>query len=451
MTSLNILTEPGGAAVKPAGELIKETTSVCPSCLKRLPATVLRVDNTVVMRKRCPDHGSFEALLAADAALYWEPVGDAVCGTGCCSTGHSCTLIFEVTERCNLSCPTCFTDSSPKRERRMSLEQFGTQLDALLGKGKGTADIVQLSGGEPTTHPDIEAMIALCFERGVERVYLNTTGVRLGKDAGFAERLGELNGKSGDRLQLYLQFDGFRPSTHQLLRGVDSLGEVKQRALANALANDIYVLPVMTVTRGVNLDEIGPLLKMALEHHPKTNCVMLQPAFYGGRYDNERPQKRMTAAELAHEVAAQSGGMFDVSDFGPLPCGHPNCFAMAVGFVRDGEMIPVSRYFPRIDTWDQPDVSARISRFADRMPQTLLETLGEDEVVDTLLDMLASGGDDEVDWSNHRSFFMVGIKPFMDAHNYDQDRVDKCCVHVVDPEGNPRSLCEYNTLYRDQP
>ena len=427
---------------------IKRTLSVCPACLTKVPAEVFERDGAVFMTKRCPDHGEEEVLVASDAAFYWHDEKTAgACGDGC-ALGHSCTLIFEITDACNLTCPTCFTASSPHETRAMTFEEFDAKLARLLAAGRKDADIVQLSGGEPTIHPDLERMIEACFARGIRRVYVNTNGVRLGKDPDVAKRLGALN-KGDQSLQLYLQLDGLRDETSGLIRGRRGLSEVKRRAIANATEQGLYVLPVMTVTRGINTDEIGDVVRTALAHHPRMNTVILQPAFYAGRYEHDRPNEgRVTTGEVARLVEEQTGGMFTRQDFGPLPCSSPNCFAMAVGLKRGDRVIPISRYFPRFDTWNEPDVAKQVARFADRLPQNMIDVLAEDDLLDELLDLLASGDDENVDWQDYKSFFLVGIKPFMDAHTYDQDRVDRCCVHVVDREGEPVSLCEYNTLRR---
>jgi 7,8-dihydro-6-hydroxymethylpterin dimethyltransferase len=425
---------------------IKATLSVCPRCLVKVPANVFERTGQVFLEKVCPTHGVEEALLSSDATLYWhDERGKGACGPSGCTLGHSCTLIFEVTEKCNLTCPTCFTASSPHETWSMTLAGFEERLEQQIAAGRKDADIVQFSGGEPTIHPDLEQMIALAFRRGIRRVYVNTNGVRLAKDREFAARLGAIRAQND--LQLYLQLDGTRDETSSLLRGRRGLSEVKRRAIANALEQGIYVLPVMTVTRGVNTAEIGDVIRLAREHHPAMNTVMLQPAFYSGRYEHAREVGRVTVGEVARLVEEQTGGLFTRDDFGPMPCSHPNCFAFAVGLVREGRVIPISRYFPKHATWERPDVAERIARFADKMPQNLLESLEDDAMIDTLLDLLASP-DEEIDWSSYKNFFLVGIKPFMDAHTYDQDRVDRCCVHVVDRAGHPVSLCEYNTLRR---
>lgn len=426
--------------------VIKQTTSVCVHCLVKVPAIAFERGGEIFLEKACPLHGTEEELLASDANLYFHdenPKG--ACGPSGCALGHSCTLIFEVTEKCNLTCPTCFTASSPHESWSMTFDEFATKLDMQIAAGRKDADIVQLSGGEPTIHPDIERMIVHTFERGIRRIYVNTNGVRLAKDREFAARLGAIR-KHHD-LQIYLQFDGKRDETSSLIRGRRGLSEVKRRAIANAIEQGIYVLPVMTVTRGINLDEIGDVVRFTLEHHPSMNTVMLQPAFYAGRYEHAREPKRVTTGEVAHLVERQTAGMFTRDDFGPMPCSHPNCFVFAVGLVQGGRVIPISRYFPKHATWKEPAVAARIAQFADKMPQNLLENLADDSMVDTLLDLLASP-DENVNWGDYKNFFLIGIKPFMDAQSYDQDRADRCCVHVVDRAGHPVSLCEYNTLRR---
>ena len=428
---------------------IKRTLSVCPVCLTKVPAEVYERDGSVFMRKRCPAHGDEEVLVASDAAFYWhdDKREGAACGDGC-MLGHSCTLIFEITDACNLTCPTCFTASSPQKARAMTVAELDAKLERLLAGGRKDVDIVQLSGGEPTIHPDLERMIEVCFARGIRRVYVNTNGVKLGKDPDLAKRLGALGGNDA-RLQIYLQLDGLRDETSSLIRGRRGLSDVKRRAIANATEQGLYVLPVMTVTRDVNTTEIGDVIRTALAHHPKMNTVILQPAFYAGRYEHERHNAgRITVGEVARLVEEQTAGMFTRQDFGPLPCSSPNCFAMAVGLKRGDRVIPISRYFPRFETWKEPAVAKQVARFADRLPQNLVDVLAEDDLLDELLDLLASGDDADVDWHDYKSFFLVGIKPFMDAHTYDQDRVDRCCVHVVDSSGAPVSLCEYNTLRR---
>lgn len=425
---------------------IKQTTGVCATCLVKVPAEVFAADGRVYIRKRCPDHGESSALISDDVQLYFKGSASGSCGTGGCMTAHSCTLMFEITQRCNLTCPTCFTRSSPHTAHTLSVDEFEQQLDRLLAAGKRSADVIQLSGGEPTVHPDFLRIVDLCFEKGVRQVFVNSNGIEFGRRPELLAHLARYE----DKLQIYLQFDGFRPETYGAIRGAKGLLDLKLAALEQALALGIHVLPVMTVTRGVNLDEVGKLVKWAVDDG-RIRGVMLQPAMYAGRYENSQNAERLTASAIVREVATQTDGLFEAADFGPIPCSDPNCFLMGVAVRIEDELMPISRYFPRFDTWEQPDIAERLVRFTDQLPMHMVEKLGEDELVDTLLDLLepTGDGDTEVDFFSLKSnFFMVGIKPFMDAHTYDQDRVDACCVHVVDRAGNPVSLCEMNSLRR---
>lgn len=429
-------------------KILKETTTVCPECLERVPGIVFERTGKVFLARVCAVHGEGEALIASDSALYWNQSDIKACGVACCGAAdsHSCSLIFEITEKCNLTCPTCFTASSPHLTWTMPFDEFTSKLDRLLASGKSNADIIQISGGEPTTHPELEQIIAYCFERGVGKVYINSNGVRLAQDVKLVERIAAIDGGQ-DRVHIYLQFDGFAESTYAQIRGSKNLYPVKRKAIEHLLAAGLFVVPVMTVTRDINLGEMGDVIRLAREYHPRMNAVMLQPAFYAGRYENDTDGAHLTMAEIAHGVVAQTDGMFSIEDFGPIPCSNPNCFGMAVALVKNDETIPVSRYFPRFETWNSPGVAPLIEQVRDQLPATMLETVAESVTLDLLLDLLAEN-DDSANWASYRDFFVVGIKPFMDAVTYDQHRVDACCVHVVDRGGAPVSLCEYNVLRR---
>ena len=437
--------------------VIKRTRSVCSVCLARVPAEVVEEAGRVVLRKRCPEHGAQEALLASDPAFYFRATGPSPgCGPGGCGPfNHSCTLMFEITDHCNLTCPTCFAASAPELSWRMSLARFRETLDRLLDAGKRDSDVIQFSGGEPTLHPELLDMMDYALERGVTKLYLNTNGLRLGTDPDFAAQLGRYRG----HLSVYLQLDGLRRDTFQAIRGAPGLLPIKERAVERAHAAGVYVLPVMTVTPGVNLDEVGDLIRWCWARHPHVRSLVLQPAMYAGRYAGPHPPQRLTVGELVGEVAAQSHGLFEPEDFGPIPCSDPNCFSLAVGLRLGERLVPVSRYMPRYERWTVPDVADRVARFAERLPQHMLDALLDDPrvddlvadgpLVDQLLDLLESDDETALHTQSER-FFVVAIKPFMDAHTYDQDRVDRCCVHVVDRSGAPVSLCEYNTLRRPQ-
>jgi hypothetical protein len=466
------------------GRKIKNTSSICPQCLEPVDAEVFERHGEVWMDKTCAHHGQFSALLSSDIRHYFEPrarssrspsPGASCCGSSCSLaasedlTGantapwinHSCTILIEITERCNLSCPTCFAGSSPHHSKVMSLEEFTRQVDQLVAEGKSNADLIQLSGGEPTIHPHLFEMVDLLFERGFHKVCINSNGIKLARPA-FTERLANcMNRHPEDQIFVYLQFDGFEDSTYVRLRGREDLLQIKRRALDNCQAHGIRVHPVMTLTRDINDHEVGDFVRLAVEN-PALKNVVIQPAMYSGRYDNLRRQDRLTLADTVTLICDQFG-VFSPEDFVPIPCSDPNCFGMAVAIRTGNGLLPVSRYFPRYESWDSDEARDLIDRFSNTIngPQGISEAIrwassGErvqpllqglnNSDVDRLLDALIehqTGAGDIKD-----KLLTISIKPFMDAWTYDQDRIDQCCVHVLDKDGTPVSFCEFNAITR---
>src|SRR5580698_2120154 len=78
-------------------------------------------------------------------------------------------------------------------------------LDTLIAS-EGEPDLVQISGGEPTLHPDLFAILDAVRARPIRHVMINTNGLRLARDPDFVARLAEQ--KRG--LEIYLQFDSLK-------------------------------------------------------------------------------------------------------------------------------------------------------------------------------------------------------------------------------------------------
>jgi uncharacterized radical SAM superfamily Fe-S cluster-containing enzyme len=305
------------------GRKIKNTTSICPQCLEPVDAEVFERNSEVWMDKSCTRHGHFSTLLASDIKHYLEPSARRVQGASCCGsscglpataisneadtapwTNHSCTILIEITERCNLSCPTCFAGSSPSHSEMMSLEEFTRQVDQLVAGGKSGSDMIQLSGGEPTVHPRFFDMVDLLFKRGFHQVCINSNGIKLAQPA-FTKRLANcMSRRAGDQVFVYLQFDGFEDSTHAALRGRNDLLDIKRRALDNCQSHGINIHPVMTLTRGINDHEVGDFVQLAVDN-PALKNVVIQPAMYSGRYDNPRRRDRITLADTVNLICDQ--------------------------------------------------------------------------------------------------------------------------------------------------
>ena len=347
------------------------TRSLCPDCRRVVEAKIIVREGRVWFRKRCPEHGEFEDYVCSDVAFFdrhefdqparlpnkygVEPDRGCPLDCGLCTEHeqHTCIALIEITSNCNLKCPMCFAESGPGGSN-IGFDTFTGMVDRLV-EMEGVADVLQLSGGEPTLHPDLVRMVRYAYEQPIQAVMINTNGIRLAKDRKLVESLAEMR----DRLEIYLQFDGFDPRTHTTLRGEELL-ETKLAALERLKEYDIRSTLVCTVDGDTNLHEVGAVLRFGLER-PIIRGVSFQLATYCGRhYTPEKLERRATMPDLVKGLVAQSAGMLREDDFYPLPCAHPNCHQMAYIYRGGEEAVPISRLID-VTRHDGPDRQQRSS------------------------------------------------------------------------------------------
>jgi uncharacterized radical SAM superfamily Fe-S cluster-containing enzyme len=228
-----------------------QTNSLCETCLRLVPAKIEIRDNEVWFQKRCPQHGTHTTLVSTDAA-YWKLCKDYIkpgdrplslqsrteygcpfdCGLCPDHEQHSCLALIEINEHCNLTCPVCFADSSPARDKQLPLATIERMLDTLIAS-EGEPDLVQISGGEPTLHPDFFAILDAVRARPIRHVMINTNGLRLARDPDLVARIAEQ--KRG--LEIYLQFDSLKRDALINLRGADLRGVRTQAKTSNGTAS----------------------------------------------------------------------------------------------------------------------------------------------------------------------------------------------------------------------
>src|SRR5437879_698168 len=218
------------------------TRSLCPTCRRLVDAKIIVRDRRVYFRKQCPEHGTFEDFVSSDVSYYdrhefdqparsprhYGTDTDKGCPFDCglCPEHeqHTCVGLIEVTSNCNLKCPMCFAESGPGGQH-IDFATYTKMVDRYVAL-EGVADILQLSGGEPTLHPDLVRMVRYAYEQPIQAVMINTNGIRLAHDPALVEQLAPLR----DQLEVYLQFDGLEERTYTRLRGEELL-QVKRRAL----------------------------------------------------------------------------------------------------------------------------------------------------------------------------------------------------------------------------
>jgi hypothetical protein len=437
------------------------------------------MDGAVYLRRICRrGHGEVTSLYEEDHALWedlqqWriptreitpDTAGNArpipmgyMDGLGDLQTQHSCILLIDVTENCNLHCPTCFAESGPGINRHARLPHILRSLDAAIEREGGRVDALMLSGGEPTVHPQIAEIIAAATERKVTRVVLNTNGIRIARDDKFLAELARLR----DRVEVYLQFDGFELETHLYHRGED-LREMKAEAIKRLTGERIFTTLAMAVAKGVNDHEVGAVVDYAFATDYVAG-VAIQPMFTTGRAHEIDPMDRATTTGTIRRLGEQTGGRVGPADFIALPCSHPDCSSLTY-FVRgdDGGHRSIVQLIGR------DRLKARMAVFGNRLApddalwESLTGLLSETalvsrrEVIDYLLDIcevcdlgvsgfikslgrwLTDRGSAPIDDIALR-VKRLSVKTFMDPWTLNVERLQQCCVHVgsTDGEVNP--------------
>jgi uncharacterized radical SAM superfamily Fe-S cluster-containing enzyme len=445
------------------------TNSLCPTCLKVIQAKIILQHGKVYMLKTCPEHGAMRTLLSSDAAYYLTQSQYNKPGTlprhfqtrveqgcpldcGLCTDHeqHSCLALVEITEACNLRCPTCFANSDVGRFS--PLDEVERMLDTIV-ENEGYADVVQFSGGEPTIHPHLLEILAMAKRKRIKAIMLNTNGIRIARDEEFVSQLAAFKGN----FEVYLQFDGFRQSTYEALRGLD-LREIKQKAIANLTKYEIPINLTATIKRGVNEDEIGEIVKFGIAEK-MVRGVTIQPVTNVGRSDDFNPLDRTTVPDVIHAIAEQTNGMFRTTDFVPLPC-HSDCISMTYAYVKGKKVKPLTRF---IDVKSYLDVignqvNFRIEDIKDIVGPALTRLWSASMPLSTAnalrdFSCCLPAAPQALTQNEHGSLlyenmFRIVIIAFMDAWNFDVRSAKKCCVHHVLPDGKIMPFCSYNTLHR---
>ena len=334
-------------------DFLEYTTSLCPECLNTVPGKIVARDGRVYIKKQCVVHGRQEELLEDNAAYFirrneFSRPGSACelqsetdkgcpfdCGLCPDHEQHTCIGLIEVNTGCDMCCPTCYAEAG--RPGELSLPMIQRMIDFYIASEYGNAEILQLSGGEPTLHPQILDVLAYARNTKLAYVMLNTNGLRIAKDEAFVQELGRLVGN----FEVYLQFDGLDGNVSKQLRGQDFLRE-KLRAVELLEKYNVPTTPVMTVQAGVNDHQIGDVVAFAMRHR-NIRGVNFQPmAFFGRRSVVAPPKNRATLTGILQKIETQTAGLVKAADFAPLPC---NVDRVAVTFLyrKQGSYIPVTR------------------------------------------------------------------------------------------------------------
>lgn len=439
-----------------------QTTSLCETCLTLVPAKVIGEGDDVFYLKRCREHGVQKTLIADDLAYWksqrdWLKPGDRPlsvatrtdhgcpydCGLCPDHEQHSCLAIIEVNEACNLSCPVCFAESSVKRAAHRPLAEIEAMLDAIVA-AEGEPDLVQLSGGEPTIHPQFFEILDAARRRPIRHLMINTNGLRIAREPGFAERLAAYM----PGFEVYLQFDSLKRDALMELRGAD-LRKVRAEALEALERNNISTTLVVTLKKGVNDDEIADIVRHALEWRC-VRGVTFQPIQDAGRNDGFDPRKhRIVLTEVRRRIA--EAGVFALEDLIPLPC-NPDQICIGYGLRNGREVRPVTAMLPRelfVAAAPNTVTFERYPQLRKQVFELLSLSTAQGNTSEKLASLLCclpeAAVPQEVSYENT---FRVVVSQFLDRFNFDLGTVKRSCVHFVQPDGTIIPFDTFNTFYR---
>lgn len=439
------------------------TKSLCPKCLHLVDAKIVFQDEKVWMLKNCKTHGESQVMIADDVNYYRQirnynkqsemPLKFNTkvhygcpydCGLCTDHEQHSCLSIVEVTDRCNLACPTCYASSAPNYGNHRTLEEIEKMFDAIVAN-EGEPDVVQISGGEPTVHPQFFEILDIAKTKSIRHLMLNTNGIRIAKDKQFVEKLASYM----PDFEIYLQFESFKPEVLQKLRGED-LTEIRKKAIENLNGFNLSTTLVVTLQKGENDDEIGEILNYALQQKC-VRGVTFQPTQVAGRNENyDDNNGRITLTEVRRKIYEQYP-LFSPQDLIPVPC-NPDALCMAYALKIDGNVMPMTHLINPEDLLNNSKntiVYENDEKLKTHLINLFSTGISVDCAEDEFGELMCCLPRVKSDNLHYDNLFRIIIMNFMDAYDFDVRAVKKSCVHIVDKRGKLIPFETMNLFYRD--
>lgn len=442
------------------------TESLCPDCLKKLPARHVLSSGDVYLEKECPEHGKFRTVIwrgSPDFSSWRRPKTPAFpshplkpallgcpydCGLCPDHRQHTCHVLLEVTQRCSLGCPVCYANSGTLAGLDPGLDVITHWFERILETG-GPFNI-QLSGGEPTLRDDLPEIIRIGRSLGFSYFQVNTNGLRLAAEPDYLAEL-----KQAGLSCVYLQFDGTQDEINEELRGRRLL-TIKQKAIENCADLGIGSILVPTLVPQVNTQDIGNIIRFALRYAPAVRGVHFQPVSYFGRFRSYiGDEARLTIPEIIRAISSQSGGLIQENAFRPAGCENALCsFHANFVVMPDGQLVSTTRHQHESNCCSLPEDGAQGAALARNFVERQWVNPTPDCLIPVKQKPSLGMWDLVLERSRSHSFFVSGMA-FQDVWNLDLERLRDCCVHVMAPDGYLVPFCAYNltntagqTLYR---
>ena len=444
-------------------ENLGESESLCPECLKVIPAVKFAENDNVYLEKTCPDHGYYKVLIWRGVADYksmkayacvpskpekYAVKNKATCPIDCglCQdhTQHTCLVVLEVTNDCNLKCPICFASANERYH-------FNPTMDMIRGMFQTTLDYVnhpiciQISGGEPTIRDDLPDILRLGKSMGIDYIEVNTNGVRFSQDLEFLKKC-----KGAGMDSIYFSFDGLTSDIYMKTCGKDLLA-TKLKTIEHCREAGVGVTLVTVVSPDININQIGDLINFAKKNIPTVKGIHFQPLSYFGRFPIvPKDENRTVLPDLLKEIERQTKGELRMDNFIPTSCTNVHCDVKSMSvLMEDGSLFPLTHRAmgPPKDTCC---VATKTRKEISDLWRYIDESLGTE------------GGEAKGTWDEfiqraRTNYLTISSMPFQDVWNVDTDRLKGCCIHTVTPDGKLIPFCLFNinsvhgkTLYRHE-
>ena len=467
--------------------MIIKTKSVCPECKEVIDAELFEKDGTIYMRKVCPTHGEFIERITDVGTLQRDseylkllykyiPSSDIPnCPYGCetCRAHKSPTVlgIVDVTNRCNLRCSYCFANAAVSGWLfEPDLETIKKEIDFLVNMDP-PAPAVLFSGGEPTMREDFIDIVRYARDKGLF-ILIATNGYKIASSLEYTKKLAE----AGPPV-IYLSFDGLTDESNKEKKN----HLIIEKILDHCKQAGIGVVLVPAVIKGINEDQIWPIIKFASEHMDVVRGVNFQPISFCGRMSKDaREKQRFTISDLKHTLETQSGGIIKVKDWYPIPVvlpftklfegitgkkavtfsSHPLCGEATYLFKNDdGSLIPITefvdvdRFISLLDQYAEEikntnNISKSIKLLS--LVNKILGTIDFDKAPksiqfkELLKNVLLHPGDMGALTEFHTRTLFIGCMHFQDLYNLDIERLKYCTIHYITPDLTRIPFCAYN-------
>ncbi|MEM5783049.1 MAG: radical SAM protein [Candidatus Aenigmatarchaeota archaeon] len=480
------------------------TKSICPNCLKERKNEIEFIDSKVFeengkiwIEKECKIHGKIREIYWSDAELFKKAYNFLTTGRGVsnpfihtencpndcglCPLHKSGTLLanLDVTNRCNLSCWYCFAHAgSVGYVYEPSFEDIKKMLKVLRDEMPVPCPAVQFSGGEPTIRNDIIEIVKEAAKLEFKQIQIATNGIRIAEEPGFAKKL-----KEAGLDTIYLKWNGMTEKTN-----IENL-KYKDEILKECRAAKLGIVLVPTLINGFNIDQIGPIIKFAIENIDIIRGVNFQPISFVGRIEKiseeQRKKERFTIPDLINEIEKQLG-FIKRDDWYPVPSvmeiskfveifknkpqvqfsAHPACGMATYIFTDENKnIIPITRFLKVNEFLDY------LKKINEKPPKSKLEKMylftkiikdinkfiikekmpKSFNLGDLLIGVLIKGKREALS-KIHWNSLLISAMHFQDAWNFDFERVSRCVIHYVVPDGRIIPFCAYNTFpkYRQE-